>query len=68
MKVYTTEKIRNIALIGHGGSGKTQLAESMAFLSGITNRVGKPEDGNTISDFEAQEKKISDFYMSRVID
>ncbi len=57
MKVYTTEKIRNIALIGHGGSGKTQLAESMAFLSGIINRAGKPEDGNTISDFEAQEKK-----------
>ena len=41
MNVYTTEKIRNIVLFGHGGSGKTSLAEAMAYLGGITSRMGK---------------------------
>ena len=61
MNVYTTEKIRNVVLLGHGGSGKTSLAESMAYLAGLTARMGKIEDGNTISDFgkEEQKRKIS---------
>ncbi len=61
MKVYTTDKIRNVALLGHSGSGKTSLAESMAFLAGITKRVGTVDAGNTISDYDKQEikRKIS---------
>lgn len=57
MKVYTTEKIRNVVLLGHGGAGKTSLVEAMAYLSGITSKIGKVEDGNTISDFDKQEIK-----------
>ena len=57
MKVYTTDKIRNVVLLGHAGSGKTSLVESMAYLAGLTNRPGKVEDGNTISDYDSQEKK-----------
>ena len=50
MKVYTTDKIRNVVLLGHGGCGKTTLAEAMAYLSGIVSRPGKIDDGSTISD------------------
>ena len=57
MNVYTTDKIRNVVLLGHGGCGKTSLAEAMAFLSGITTRMGKVTDGNTISDYDKEETK-----------
>lgn len=57
MNVYTTEKIRNIVLLGHGGSGKTSLAEAMAYLGGITSRMGKVTDGNTVSDYGKEEQK-----------
>ncbi len=57
MNVYTTDKIRNVVLLGHSGSGKTSLVESMAYLAGITNRMGKVEDGNTVSDFGKEEQK-----------
>jgi len=54
---YTTENIRNIALLGHGSSGKTSLAESMLFLTGNTDRLGKVSDGNTVGDSDSEEIK-----------
>lgn len=57
MKVYRTDEIRNVVLLGHGGSGKTSLAEAMAYVSGATSRMGKIADGNTISDFDKEEIK-----------
>ena len=57
MNVYTTDKIRNVVLLGHGGCGKTSLAEAMAYLAGMTTRMGKVIDGNTISDYDKEEIK-----------
>ncbi len=57
MNVYTTDKIRNVVLLGHGGCGKTSLAEEMAYLAGMTTRMGKVTDGNTISDYDKEEIK-----------
>ena len=57
MNIYTTDKIRNVVLLGHAGSGKTSLVEAMAYLSGITSRMGKTADGNTLSDFTKEEQK-----------
>lgn len=57
MKVYRTDEIRNVVLLGHGGSGKTSLVEAMAYVSGAINRMGKVADNNTISDFDKEEQK-----------
>ncbi len=57
MNVYTTDRIRNVVLLGHSGAGKTSLVESMAYLAGVTARMGKVDDGNTISDFGKEEQK-----------
>ena len=51
------DKIRNIALVAHSGAGKTSLAEAMLFDSGLTNRLGRIEDGNTVMDYEPEELK-----------
>ncbi len=57
MKAYTSNNIRNIAVLGHGGKGKTTLCEAMLYLAGATDRLGKVADGNTVLDFDAEEKR-----------
>ena len=57
MKEYPAEKIRNIALVGHSGTGKTSLTEAMLFAAGATTRLGKIEDGSTVSDWDPDEQK-----------
>ncbi len=57
MKVYTTDRIRNVVILGHGGSGKTSLVEAMAYLSGVTSRMGSVSEGNTVSDYDKEEIK-----------
>ena len=57
MKVYRTDEIRNVVLLGHGGSGKTSLVEAMAYVSGATNRLGSVSAKSTISDFDKEEQK-----------
>jgi elongation factor G len=61
MKEYTTEFIRNVALVGHGSSGKTMMAEAFLHFSGATTRLGKVEDGSTVSDYDEEEirRKLS---------
>lgn len=67
MNIYTTDKIRNVAILGHGGAGKTALVEAMAYLSGLTSRMGKTDDGNTISDYSKEEIKRKISISSSVI-
>ncbi len=57
MQTYKYEKLRNVAVLGHGSCGKTTLVEAMAYTTGITKRMGKVEDGSTISDFDKEEQK-----------
>lgn len=57
MKIYETEDLRNIGIIGHGNCGKTTLTEAMAFNAGLIDRMGKIEEGSTISDYDPEEVK-----------
>ena len=57
MKVYDSTKIKNIAIAGHAGSGKTSLAEALLYKSGVSDRLGKVADGNTVSDYMPEEVK-----------
>ena len=57
MKVFTTDKIKNIGVVAHGGAGKTSLTEAMLFNAGATNRLGRVDDGNTVADYHPEEIK-----------
>ncbi|HEX9467416.1 MAG TPA: elongation factor G [Acidimicrobiia bacterium] len=57
VKSYPTEKIRNVALVGHGGAGKTSLTEALLFVAGAVPRLGRVEDGTTVTDFDPEEAR-----------
>src|ERR671925_250486 len=67
MKEYTTEFLRNIALVSHGGAGKTMLAEAFLHTTGATTRLGKVEDGTTASDYDEEEQRRKISIYSSVI-
>jgi elongation factor G len=57
MKIHEPAALRNIGIFGHGSTGKTSVSESMLFVAGVTNRLGRVEDGNTVMDYEPEEIK-----------
>lgn len=57
MKIYEAKDIRNVAVAGHASKGKTTLTEAMLYIAGATERMGKVADGNTVTDYDAEEKK-----------
>ncbi|MCL1905990.1 MAG: GTP-binding protein, partial [Clostridiales bacterium] len=57
MKVFASTHIRNVGIVAHQGAGKTSLAEALIFNTGAVNRLGKVDDGNTVSDYHPEELK-----------
>ena len=67
MATYGTDDIRNVLLTGHGGSGKTTLADAMLFAAGATGKKGSTGDGSSVSDFEKEEKEHKHSIFSAVV-
>ncbi|MCL2463011.1 MAG: elongation factor G [Defluviitaleaceae bacterium] len=67
MKVYSAKEIRNVAVLGHSGSGKTTVMEAALNITGVTSRMGRVEDGNTVSDYDDEEKRRRVSISSAVI-
>ena len=63
MKSYAADKVRNVVLLGHSGSGKTTYAEAALFYSGATKRFGKVDEGNTVSDYDPEEIRRKGIYQ-----
>ncbi|MFQ6041914.1 MAG: GTP-binding protein, partial [Candidatus Poribacteria bacterium] len=57
MREYRTEQIRNIGVISHAGAGKTSLIEAMLYDAGVTERLGRVDDGNTVADYDEEDKQ-----------
>ena len=57
MAIYESDKLRNVAVLGHGGSGKTSLVEAMLFDTGAVNRLGRVDDGTSVSDWDEEERR-----------
>ena len=57
MKKYTTDKIKNVGIVAHGGAGKTSLTEAILYNAGLTTRIGKVDDGSTVTDYLPEEIK-----------
>ncbi|MDD3828797.1 MAG: GTP-binding protein, partial [Anaerolineae bacterium] len=57
MKIYKSDNLRNVALLGHGSAGKTSLAEAMLYDSGAVNRLGRVDEGTSVSDWDDEERR-----------
>src|SRR3972149_11054258 len=57
MQIYGLDSIHNVVFLSHGGAGKTSLSEAMLFTAGVTNRLGRVDDGSTTSDYDPDEQK-----------